>query len=78
MRRAVHAVGGWLERSAVLFFNTLFVVSLARRAYLCFDGGDAYAKRKMASSRAVAILLGIATTRPIMGCFLRPLCVSRI
>jgi hypothetical protein len=26
---SIHAVGGWLERSAVLFFNMLFLTSLA-------------------------------------------------
>jgi len=64
---SVYAVGGWLERSAVLFFNTLFAVSLTQ-AYLFLRRGDAYAKRRWIL-RAVAILLGIATTRPIMGVF---------
>jgi hypothetical protein len=64
---SVYAVGGWLERSAVLFFNTLFAVSLAQ-AYLSLRRGDAYAKRRWIV-RAIAILLGIATTRPIMGVF---------
>jgi uncharacterized membrane protein YsdA (DUF1294 family) len=64
---SVYAVGGWLERSAVLFFNTLFVGSLTQ-AFFCFRRGDAYSKRRW-TLRAVAILLGIATTRPIMGVF---------
>ena len=64
---SVYAVGGWLERSAVLFFNTLFAVSLTQ-AYLSLRRADAYAKRRWIL-RAVAILLGIATTRPIMGAF---------
>jgi Predicted membrane protein (DUF2306) len=64
---SVYAVGGWLERSAVLFFNSLFVVSLTR-AFICFRRGDAYAKGRWIL-RAVAILLGIATTRPVMGVF---------
>lgn len=62
-----YAVGGWLERSAVFFFDTLFLVSLVK----------AYAKRRKGSAasqrvwmiRAVAVLLGIATTRPVMGVF---------
>jgi Predicted membrane protein (DUF2306) len=62
-----YAVGGWLERSAVLFFNTLFVVSLTQ-ASLALRRGDACAKRRWVL-RSVAILLGIATTRPIMGVF---------
>jgi hypothetical protein len=64
---SVYAVGGWLERSAVLFFNTLFVVALTQ-TFICFRRGDAYAKRRW-TLRAVAILLGIATTRPVMGVF---------
>jgi hypothetical protein len=64
---SVDAVGGWLERSAVLFFNTLFLYSLAR-AYGYFRGGDQPLKRRW-MTRAVGILLGIATTRPVMGVF---------
>jgi Predicted membrane protein (DUF2306) len=64
---SVYAVGGWLERSAVLFFNTLFVTSLTQ-ASLSVRRGDAHAKRRWIL-RAVAILLGIATTRPVMGIF---------
>lgn len=64
---SVHAVGGWLERSAVLFFNTLFLVSLAR-VYVAARRGDTAGRRRW-TIRAVAILLGIATTRPIMGVF---------
>jgi predicted membrane protein DUF2306 len=64
---SVYAVGGWLERSAVLFFNTLYVLSLTQ-ASLSVRRGDAFAKRRWIL-RAVAILLGIATTRPVMGVF---------
>jgi hypothetical protein len=63
---SVNAVGGWLERAAVLFFNTLFAVSLTR-AFLS-RRADEVAKRRW-TLRAVAILLGIATTRPVMGVF---------
>lgn len=60
-----YAVGGWVERSAVLFFNTLFLFSLFR----------AWRRRREPvltlrwMTRAIAILLGIATTRPVMGVF---------
>ena len=64
---SVYAVGGWLERSAVWFFNTLFVISMAQ-ASLALRRADAYAARRWIL-RAVAILLGIATTRPVMGVF---------
>jgi hypothetical protein len=62
-----YAVGGWIERSAVLVFNTLYVLSLAR-AYTYFRRHDIQQQRTW-TLRAVAILLGIATTRPVMGVF---------
>jgi uncharacterized membrane protein YsdA (DUF1294 family) len=64
---SIHAVGGWLERAAVLFFNTLFLLSLAR-AFLHGRHGDAASMQRW-MLRAIAILLGIATTRPVMGIF---------
>lgn len=62
-----YAVGGWLERSAVLFFNTLFLFSLFR-AFRYQQKGDLWRKRRWLV-RAIVILLGIATTRPVMGVF---------
>jgi hypothetical protein len=62
-----HAVGGWVERSAVLVFNTLFLLALLR-AYLYARKGDRVRKQRW-MLRAIAILLGIATTRPVMGVF---------
>ena len=64
---STHAVGGWLERSAVLFFNTLFLFALVR-AFLDGRRGN-HAGMQTWRLRAVAILLGIATTRPVMGVF---------
>jgi hypothetical protein len=64
---SIHAVGGWLERSAVLLFNTLFLTSLAQ-VFVSARRGDV-AQKKRWTIRAVAILLGIATTRPVMGIF---------
>jgi hypothetical protein len=60
-----YSIGGRLERSAVLLFNSLFLFSLFRAWYL---------RREPVSSlrwltRAIGILLGIATTRPVMGIF---------
>jgi predicted membrane protein DUF2306 len=62
-----YAVGGWVERSAVLLFNTLFLFCLFR-AYLYVRRGDMRLKREWLM-RAIAILLGIAVTRPVMGVF---------
>jgi hypothetical protein len=64
---SVYSVGGWVERSAVFFFNTLFLFSLAR-AYGYMRGGEHLLKRRW-MTRAIGILLGIATTRPVMGIF---------
>ncbi len=62
-----YSVGGWVERSAVLLFNTLFLFALLR-AYLYMKRGELPLKRRW-MVRAIAILLGIAVTRPVMGVF---------
>jgi hypothetical protein len=64
---SIPAFGGWVERSAVLFFNSVFLLSMAR-AYFYARAGDSFEKMRWIS-RAVGILLGIATTRPVMGLF---------
>jgi Predicted membrane protein (DUF2306) len=64
---SVYSVGGWVERSAVLLFNTLFLYSLGR-AYMFMRRGELILKRRWLL-RAIAILLGIAVTRPVMGVF---------
>lgn len=61
------SVGGWIERSAVLFFDSLYLFALAR-AYVYRHRLDAILEHRW-QLRAVAILLGIATTRPVMGVF---------
>jgi hypothetical protein len=62
-----YSVGGWVERSAVLLFNTVFLFSLLR-SYLYMKSGELILKRQWLL-RAIAILLGIAVTRPVMGVF---------
>jgi hypothetical protein len=64
---STHAVGGWLERAAVLFFNTLFLFALVRAWSFARIHDRPQQQRWML--RAIAILLGIATTRPVMGVF---------
>jgi hypothetical protein len=64
---SVYSVGGWIERSAVLFFNSLFLYSLFR-AYRYRQHVEPLLKRRWLL-RAIVILLGIATTRPVMGVF---------
>jgi len=60
-----YSVGGWVERSAVLFFNSFFLFSLLRAWHLHREPVPTL--RWM--TRAIAVLLGIATTRPVMGMF---------
>ena len=60
-----YSVGGWVERSAVLFFNSLFLFSLFQAWRLSSE--PVLGLRWM--TRAIAVLLGIATTRPAMGIF---------
>lgn len=62
-----YAIGGWVERSAVLFYNSLFLFSFVRAWYYKSSGQPSLKRRWLL--RAVGILLGIATTRPIMGVF---------
>ena len=64
---SAYSVGGWVERSAVFFFNSLFLFSLAR-SYRYMRAGEQLLKRRW-MTRAVGVLLGIATTRPVMGVF---------
>lgn len=64
---SVYAVGGWIERSAVFVFDTLFLFALYR-AWQFAHSGDRLQKQRW-MLRAVAIVLGIATTRPVMGVF---------
>lgn len=61
------SVGGWIERSAVLVFDSLYLFSLIR-AYLYRRQMNRLLERRW-QLRALAVLLGIATTRPVMGVF---------
>jgi hypothetical protein len=62
-----YAVGGWIERSAVVVFNTWFLFSLGRAFWFRLHGDPT--RKRAWMTRAVGILLGIATTRPVMGVF---------
>ena len=64
---SVYSVGGWTERSAVLFFNSIFLFSLVQ-AWRFRQQGKSRLKMEWLT-RAIGILLGIATTRPVMGVF---------
>ncbi len=62
-----YSIGGWVERSSVLLFNSLFLFSLLH-AFRSRRRGDFLPERQWLT-RAIGILLGIATTRPVMGIF---------
>jgi hypothetical protein len=64
---SVDAFGGWTERTAVLFFNSLFLFSLGSTSM--YGQARAVIPMRRWLSRAVGILLGIATTRAVMGAF---------
>jgi len=63
---STYSIGGWTERSAVFFFDTLFLLSLLRASRYRHTGNPAARRWEL---RSIAILLGIATTRPVMGVF---------
>jgi hypothetical protein len=62
---SLYSIGGWTERSAVLLFDTLFLISLACACVFRSQSDSTHERRWQL--RAIAILLGIATTRPVMG-----------
>jgi uncharacterized membrane protein len=62
-----HPIGGSIEVAAILVFNTLFIISLARSSVFWLRGDIPQHRAWM--TRAFAVLLGIATTRPVMGIF---------
>jgi len=64
---SAYSVGGWIERSAVLVFDSIFLLSLWQ-AWRFRQLRNATFERRWLL-RAVVILLGIATTRPVMGMF---------
>jgi hypothetical protein len=59
-------VGGATELSAIIVFDSLFLLSLAQAFRLFLQHRPRYREWML---RAIAVLLGIATTRPVMGVF---------
>jgi hypothetical protein len=64
---ALRPVGGAVEGAAVIFYNGLFLMSLALSRSAWKMGQTESSLRW--TLRATAISLGIATTRPVMGIF---------
>jgi len=59
-------VGGATELSAIIVFDGLFLFSFVRAFMLFLHHQSRYREWML---RAIAVLLGIATTRPVMGVF---------
>jgi hypothetical protein len=64
---SLHPFGGVNEAAAAILYDCLFLFSLAR-AWLMLQRNDLELHRTW-MVRATAVLLGIATTRPVMGFF---------
>ncbi|HEX5234290.1 MAG TPA: DUF2306 domain-containing protein [Silvibacterium sp.] len=64
---SLHPIGGVNEASAAILYDCLFLFSLGRAAVM-YRRGDLTLHRGW-MIRAIAVLLGIATTRPVMGIF---------
>jgi hypothetical protein len=64
---SAYSVGGWVERAAVLFFNTLFLITPGC-GFRAWRTGIVTQQRQW-TLRSTATILGIATTRPVMGVF---------
>ena len=62
-----HPIGGALEASATIFFDVYFLFALSK-AYLHIRRREIVLHREWVI-RAMAIALGIATVRPVMGIF---------
>jgi uncharacterized membrane protein len=60
-------VGGWVETSAIVVYATAFLAALLAGWWNIRHGDVARHREWML--RAMAVLLGVATTRPVMGMF---------
>lgn len=64
---SLHPFGGWNESTAAILYDCLFLFSFGR-AWVTWRRDDLELHRRW-MIRAVAVLLGIATTRPVMAIF---------
>jgi hypothetical protein len=64
---SLHPIGGINEAAAAILYDCLFLFSLARAGFLLRRGNMALHRTWML--RAISVLLGVATTRPVMGLF---------
>lgn len=64
---SLHPFGGVNEASAAILYDCLFLFSLVRAGFLLQQGETELHRTWML--RSIAILLGVAMTRPVMGVF---------
>ena len=64
---SLHPFGGLNEATAAILYDCLFLFSLARAGLMLYRKD--FERHRTWMIRAVAVLLGIATTRPVMGIF---------
>jgi hypothetical protein len=64
---STNPVGGLTEQSATLLYDAIFLFSLTRAAIAFFAHNQQI--HRIWTMRAIAVLLGIAATRPVMGFF---------
>jgi hypothetical protein len=64
---SAHPIGGLTEQSATLLYDAIFLFSLARAAAAFFTQDRQ--THCLWMTRAIAVVLGIAATRPVMGIF---------
>jgi hypothetical protein len=69
-------VGGWVETSATSLYGTAFLAALVL-AWRHIRQGDV-ARHREWMLRAIGIVLGIATTRPVMGIFFATRSLTRL
>ena len=69
-------VGGWVETAATSLYGTAFLAALVL-AWRHIRRGDV-ARHREWMLRAVGIVLGIATTRPVMGIFFATRSLTRL
>lgn len=69
-------IGGWLETTAIAVYATAFLTALLR-AWWHIRRGEV-ARHREWMLRAVAIVLGIATTRPVVGVFFATSAFTRL
>lgn len=73
---SLHPFGGVNEAAAAFLYDGLFFLSLGRAWFLFMQKRESLSRTWM--MRAIAVLLGIATTRPVMGVFFETQAITHL